>query len=135
LFSRLCRTRQGRILSTATLLANIGANTQTNPKRHNDELHPTSMLLRLHYSQSENQMLVLFWAPSMKFITTIVTVRVHILQSFSNPPSRNQLVNCIHTLHKFGNPGYCHRSHISIFDDDLLQPNSTCTLYATFLLS
>jgi hypothetical protein len=42
--------------------------THTNPKRRNDEPCPTSMLLRLHYLQSANQMLVLFWAPSKKLL-------------------------------------------------------------------
>jgi hypothetical protein len=52
-FLKLCRTRRGH-LTTATLLAITRANTHTNPKRRNDESRPTSMLLRLHYLQSAN---------------------------------------------------------------------------------
>jgi hypothetical protein len=55
--------------------------THTNPKRCNDEPHPTSVLLGLHYLQSVNQMLVLIWAPSTKIITIIVITITHYLNS------------------------------------------------------
>ena len=108
---RLRHTRRGQTLITATLLANTRANTHTSPKRCNDEPHPMSMLLRLHYLQSANPMLVLIWAPSMKFITIYLKAFKHILISVTQPPE-NQLINYIHVLHKFGNMGYRHRSHI-----------------------
>ena len=87
-FLRLLHTRKGRTLTIATLLSNTRTNTHTNPKRRNDEPRPTSMLLKLHYSQSANQMLVLFWEPSKKFITVIFR-RVYRLFQFSIPLSRN----------------------------------------------
>jgi hypothetical protein len=85
-FLRLRCTRREQALSTATLLANTRANTHTNPKRRNDEPRPTSMLLRLHYSQSANQMLLLFWTPFKKFITIIFIEFTHFFNSVTRPP-------------------------------------------------
>ena len=60
-------------------IASKHTHTHTSPKRHNNEPGPTSMLLRLHYLQSANQMLVLFWAPSNKYITIILIEFTHFL--------------------------------------------------------
>ena len=49
----------------------------TTPQKRNDEPRPTSMLLRLHYSPSANQMLVLFWTPSKKIITIMLIAITH----------------------------------------------------------
>jgi hypothetical protein len=90
-----------------------------NPKRRNDEPRPTSMLLRLRYSQSANPMLVLFWAPSMKFITIILKAFAHFLNSVART-TKIYLIDCVHALHEFGNPGYRHRSHVTKI------PSTTC---------
>ena len=67
--------------------------THTNLERRNDEPHPMSMLLRLNYSQSANQMLVLFWTPLRKFITNSLIEFTHFFNSVPRV--------------------YCHRSHIA----------------------
>ena len=72
--------------------------THTNPKRHNDELHLTSMLLRLHYLQSANRILILFWAPFMKFITIILKEFTHFFSSITRPPKINQLITFTHFI-------------------------------------
>ena len=99
-------------MTTAALLANTRANTHTNPKRHNDEPHPTSILLGLHYSQCANQMLVLIWAPSLKFYYYHLN-RVHTLFNSVICPPKNQSINCINAFYKFGYLGYRHRSQVS----------------------
>ena len=115
-FLRLRHTRRGQTLTIATLLANTRANTHTNTKRRNDVPHPKSMLLRLYYLQNANPMLVLFWAPSRKFVTIILKAITHFLNSVARPPE-NSLFNCTYALHKFGNPSYHHRSHMLTSSD------------------
>ena len=72
---------------------------------------PRPCCIRLHYLQSANQMLVLFWAPSGKFNTIISIEFTHFFDSITRPPE-NKSINCVHTLHKFGNLGYRYKSHI-----------------------
>jgi hypothetical protein len=60
-------------------------------------------------------MLVLFWAPSRKCITIILKAITHFLK-FGNSTSKKSLINCIHALHKFGNPGYRHKSQVLVVE-------------------
>ena len=49
----------------------------------------------------------------MKFIAYILKSFKHFLNSVTQPPE-NLLIICVHALHKFGNRGYRHMSHMSM---------------------
>ena len=84
-------------VTTVTLPTNMRANTHTNPKRRNNEPYSTSMF---HIPVVE----IALFAKCKPNVGPILGTLQEIYHYY---------LNNVHTLFKFGNRGYRHRSHIS----------------------